>query len=75
MLSRPMATKRFLAMLPDVTVAGKVSTMAWPMMSGVNRLRMTEMDRRARSENLASKRATARSSKAKLLLMSAKWRN
>lgn len=39
-------------------------------MSGVRRLRMREIDRKARSENLVSKRATARSSKPKLLLIS-----
>ena len=39
-------------------------------MSGVRRLRIEEMDRRARRENLASNNVTARSSKGKLLLMS-----
>lgn len=57
-------------MLPEATVAGKVSTMTWAMISGVRRLRMMEIDRRARRENLASKRATARSNRAKLLLIS-----
>jgi hypothetical protein len=38
--------------------------------SGVRRLRIEEMDRRARSENLASNNVTARSSNGKLLFMS-----
>jgi hypothetical protein len=38
--------------------------------SGVRRLRIEEIDRRARRENLASNNVTARSSNGKLLLMS-----
>jgi uncharacterized membrane protein len=38
--------------------------------SGVRRLRIAEMDRRARRENLASNIVTARSNNGKLLLIS-----
>lgn len=54
-------------------VAWKVSTTTCPIISGVIRLRNKEIDRRARRENLASKRATALSSSAKLLLMSVRF--
>jgi hypothetical protein len=50
--------------------AGYVSVMTCAKMSGLNRLRIEEMDLRARRENRASKRVTARSNSAKLLLMS-----
>jgi len=53
-------------------VDGYVSVMTCAKMSGVRRLRMEEIDRRARRENLASNKVTARSSKGKLLLMSMK---
>src|SRR5208282_2130249 len=59
--------KDFAAGLVD----GYVSVMTCAKISGVRRLRMDEMDRRARRENLASNNITARSSNGKLLLMSA----
>lgn len=52
-------------------VDGYVSVMTCARISGVRRLRIEEIDRRARRENLASNRVTARSSKGKLLLISA----
>jgi len=55
----------------DELVDGYVSVITWARMSGVRRLRIEEMDRRARSEYLASNRVTARSSNGKLLLISA----
>lgn len=66
----PIAASRALATFVDADAAGKVSAMTWERTSGVRRLRSEEMDRRALRENLASNRATARSNKAKLLLMS-----
>ena len=51
-------------------VDGYVSAMTCARISGVSRLRMDEIDRRARRENRASKSATARSSNGKLLLIS-----
>jgi len=51
-------------------VEGYVSVMTWAKISGVRRLRMEEIDRRARRENLASNKVTARSSNGKLLLIS-----
>lgn len=63
----PISTSRDCAAGLD---DGYVSVMTWARISGVRRLRMDEMDRRARRENLASNSATARSSNAKLLLMS-----
>ena len=55
----------------DGLVDGYVSVMTCAKISGVRRLRIEEIDRRARRENLASKSVTARSSKGKLLLISA----
>jgi hypothetical protein len=65
--SLPMAVRRPLAILFD---AGNVSVMTWARISGLSRLRIDEIDRSARRENRASKRLTARSSSAKLFLMS-----
>ena len=61
------ATKKDLA---AGLVDGYVSVMTWDKISGGRRLRMEEMDRRARRENLASNRVTARSSNGKLILIS-----
>jgi len=52
-------------------VDGYVSVITCARISGVRRLRMEEIERRARRENLASKRVTARSKSGKLLLISA----
>lgn len=51
-------------------VEGYVSVMTCARISGVRRLRMEEMDRRARRENRASNNVTARSNSGKLLLIS-----
>ena len=51
-------------------VDGYVSVMTCARISGVRRLRIEEIDRRARREYLASNNVTARSSNGKLLLMS-----
>lgn len=48
----------------------KVSAITWARISGVRRFRREEMDLKALNENLASNRATARSRRAKLLLIS-----
>jgi len=50
--------------------AGYVSVMTWARISGVRRLRMEEIDRKALNENLASNSVTARSNNGKLLLIS-----
>lgn len=59
-------SKDFAAGLVD----GYVSVMTCARMSGVRRLRMEEIDRRARRENLASNSVTALSNNGKLLLIS-----
>lgn len=66
-----MAERSGLTIALELAVAGKASEMTCAMISGVKRLRMMEIDRKARRENLASKSETARSIKAKLLLISA----
>lgn len=69
--SRSTATSRdFAAGLVD----GYVSVITCARISGVRRLRMEEIDRSARRENLASNNVTARSSKGKLLLISVRNR-
>ena len=65
--SRSIATNKDLA---DGLDDGYVSVITLARMSGVRRLRMEDIDRRALSVNLASKRVTARSSNGKLLLIS-----
>jgi hypothetical protein len=63
----PIVLSRPLAVELD---AGYVSVMTWAIISGLRRLRIEEIDLRARRENLASKRVTALSSRAKLLFIS-----
>ena len=64
-LSRAMS-KDFAAGLVD----GYVSVMTCARISGVRRLRVDEIDRRARRVNLASNSVTALSNNGKLLLIS-----
>jgi hypothetical protein len=65
--SLSIATNRDLA---EGLVDGYVSVITLVRMSGVRRLRMDEIERRALSVNRASNKVTARSSNGKLLLMS-----
>ena len=67
--SLPITVSKPFAILFD---GGYVSVMTWARTSGLRRLRIDEIDRSARRENRASKRLTARSSSAKLFLMSTK---
>ena len=64
--SLPIAAKRLLAIVFD---GGYVSAMTWAKISEVRRLRIEEMDRRARRENRASNNVTARSRSAKSALI------
>ena len=59
-----------LATAADALVGGKVSAITCERTSGVRRLRRDEMDRKARNVNRESNSVTARSRRAKLLLIS-----
>lgn len=50
--------------------AGYISVMTWESMAGVRRLRIEDIDLRARRVNLGSNDVTALSSSGKLLLIS-----